>query len=183
MKYVRNPNPVVIVDFDPAWPVLFGEMKQVYEESLHGLIESVEHVGSTAVPGLAAKPILDIDLVIRSRGVLSDVARRLESLGYRHEGDRGIEGREAFAQVAGAQTPRDGSGRTWPSHHLYVCAVDCAALREHLAFREFLRANPEKAHEYGALKRSLAEALGNNREAYTEGKTEFIRSVLRSCID
>ncbi|MFZ5824589.1 MAG: GrpB family protein [Bacillota bacterium] len=174
-------QPVVIVEYDPTWPVDFEALKGAYEAALHGLIESVEHVGSTAVPGLAAKPIIDVDLVIADRALLPEVIQRLAALGYRHEGDLGVAGREAFARDGDPHTPRDGSGRVWPAHHLYVCASDCAALHEHLRFRDYLRAHPEKAREYGELKQHLAAAFREDRAAYGEAKTAFVRSILQLC--
>lgn len=173
-------QPVVIVDYDPVWPVAFEGLKAVYESALQGLILSVEHVGSTAVPGLAAKPVIDVDIVIPNRQVLPEVIQRLEGLGYRHEGDLGVAGREAFARDGEPRTPQDGSGRVWPSHHLYVCARDCAALHEHLLFRDVLRSDPERAGAYGALKRRLADAFRDDRAAYGEAKTAFVQAVLQA---
>lgn len=86
----------------------------------------IEHVGSTSVPGLAAKPILDIDVVIESREKLPAAIERLATLGYEHEGDHNVAGREAFRPGEGT-TPR-----TWPAHHLYVCAQDNRELLRHL---------------------------------------------------
>lgn len=172
-------NPVVVVEYDPEWPRRFAELKAVYDAALHDLIDAVEHVGSTSVPGLAAKPIIDLDIVIEDRARLPEVIRRLEGLGYRHQGDLGITGREAFAREAGALAPVDGSGRDWPPHHLYVCARDCAALQQHLRFRDALRADPARARQYGELKQRLATEFRDDRDAYGQAKTDFVRSVLQ----
>jgi len=139
---------------------------------------AVEHVGSTAVPGLAAKPIIDIDVVIRSRDELGEVVAALSGAGYEHQGDLDVPGREAFRR-GGPDVPRDGTGRVWPPHHLYVCHTDSDELRRHLAFRDFLRTHPDHAKRYAELKRSLAARCADDRETYTEGKSAFVWEVIR----
>jgi GrpB-like predicted nucleotidyltransferase (UPF0157 family) len=175
-----GPEPVLVVPYDPGWPVAFAALREVYARVLGDLAIAIEHVGSTAVPGLAAKPILDVDVVIASREQLPEVVARCAALGYRHEGDLGIPGREAFSADGAQDVPRDGAGRSWPKHHLYVCASDCPALRRHLSFRNWLRAHPEKAAAYGALKLELSRVHRYDRDRYTEGKTRFIEASLES---
>jgi GrpB-like predicted nucleotidyltransferase (UPF0157 family) len=160
-------NPVVVVDYDPSWPTTFRRLRDRLAATLGPLAVAIEHVGSTAVPGLAAKPIIDLDVVIADRTDLSAVIRRLRPLGYHHEGDLGVPGREAFTTPAGA-----------PPHHLYVCAVGTPALDRHLAFRDALRADAAAADAYGDLKRTLAARLRQDRGAYTEAKSAFIEQVL-----
>ncbi len=103
-------RPVVVVPHDPAWVAAFEALRAVYVASLGDLALAIHHVGSTSVPGLAAKPIIDVDVEIRSREILPSVVRALAALGYRHEGDLGVHGREAFAPESD-DVPRDGSGR------------------------------------------------------------------------
>jgi len=160
----RIPEPVEVVDYDPAWPNEFERLKSRALGVLGGLAVAVEHVGSTAVPGLAAKPVVDIYVVVEDVPVAIE---RLAGLGYAHEGDLGIPGREGFAWPAGE-----------PRHHLYVCARDHEGLDEVLRFRDYLRAHPEDARAYGELKRGLAERHRHDRDAYAEGKTSFIEGVL-----
>ena len=143
------------------------------------LATAIEHVGSTAVPGLSAKPILDIDVVIPSRSDLAQVINRLAALGYRHVGDLGVSGREAFSTDGAQDVPRNGTGRQWPDHHLYVCSADSGELRRHLSFRDWLRCHPDRAAEYGALKLHLSQAHREDRARYTEAKTEFVEASLR----
>jgi GrpB-like predicted nucleotidyltransferase (UPF0157 family) len=171
------PSPILIVEYDPAWPVIFEHLRQVYASWLGELVGSIEHTGSTSVPGLAAKPILDIDLVLRAPEDLGEVIRRLSGLGYIHEGDLGIEGREAFKRMD-EDVPWDGSGRCWMKHHLYALAEGSRELQRHLVFREALRADPRLVKEYAALKQELAQRFREDREAYTLAKSEFIESVL-----
>jgi GrpB-like predicted nucleotidyltransferase (UPF0157 family) len=170
---------VVVVPHDPQWPLTFEALKEVYLSALGELVVTIEHVGSTAVPNLSAKPIIDIDVVIPSREVLAVVIHRLGALGYRHQGDLGVFGREALTADGADDVPRAGAGRRWPMHNLYVCATDCEELRRHLAFRDWLRSHPARAAEYGALKRQIAQVYHDNREGYTEAKTEFIEAALR----
>jgi GrpB-like predicted nucleotidyltransferase (UPF0157 family) len=128
---------------------------------------AVEHIGSTAVPGLAAKPIVDLDVVVGSAEDVPAAIERLRELGYVYQGDEGIPGREAFLWPPGA-TP----------HHLYVVVAGSEPLREHLAFRDHLREHPDVAHEYGSLKRRLAAEYRDDRLGYTEAKSAFVRGVL-----
>ena len=171
-------RPVVIVDYDPQWPVLFAELRAVLWAALGDVALAIEHVGSTSVPGLAAKPIIDLDVVIEFTARLPDAIRCLAGLGYSHEGDKGIPGREAFAR-AGPDVPRNGTGRTWPHQHLYACAQDSTELARQLAFRDYLRAHPDAALAYERLKRQLAEKFRDDRDAYCDGKSTFVEEVLR----
>ena len=160
-------QPVHIADYDPQWPVEFRRIRDQITAALGLLAQRIEHVGSTAVPGLAAKSIIDIDVVIATRSDLPAVTASLCPLGYQHEGDLGVAGREAFTTPPGA-----------PPHHLYVCAAGNPALARHLAFRDFLRSHPGAARAYAELKRSLASQFRDDRTAYTEAKTAFIEQAL-----
>ncbi len=129
---------------------------------------AIEHVGSTAVPGLAAKPIIDIDIVVGSAGDVSIAIERLAAIGYSHVGNLGVDGREAF------NSPPEP-----PQRHLYVCVQDGTALENHLMLRDFLRKNPDFAAEYGRLKKQLAARFPTEIDKYIAGKTDFILEVLR----
>lgn len=157
---------VRIVDYDPKWPQLFASLEASISGALGDLAIRIEHVGSTAVPGLAAKPIIDIDVVVATDRV-HDAIRQLASAGYAHEGDLGIFGREAFVSPDGL-----------PTHHLYVCPVGSPELARHLRFRDYLRSDPSATAEYAALKRRLAATT--DRAAYSPGKSEFIERALQS---
>ncbi|HEY6497445.1 MAG TPA: GrpB family protein, partial [Trebonia sp.] len=133
--------PVEIVDYDPRWPQTFASLRDRIAAAVGPLARRIEHVGSTAVPGLPAKPVIDLDVVIATPAEVPEVIARLGTLGYRHEGDLGITGREAFAGPIGG-----------PAHHLYVCAADGRELARHLALRDYLRTHPEQARAYAELK-------------------------------
>ena len=130
---------------------------------------AIEHVGSTSVPGLAAKPIIDIDIVVPTTDSITEAIRRLEPLGYRYAGDLGIENRHGFYEPA-----ED------PPHNLYVCLEGSRALRNHLAVRDYLRTNPDARAAYAALKRRLAGEHGADRASYGVAKTDFILGILEA---
>ncbi|MED4907449.1 GrpB family protein [Brevibacillus centrosporus] len=163
---------IVIVEYEPEWVLLFEELRTFILPVVRDIIVSIEHVGSTSVPGLAAKPIIDIDVVVRTQeGVLSAI-QGLASLGYVHEGDLGVSGREAFIPPSDVK---------W--HHLYVCTYDNAEYKRHILFRDYLRSHPEEAKKYGELKLELAQKYVNDRIAYTEAKGQFVNRVLNRVIN
>jgi len=160
--------PLVIEDYDAGWPQHFETLRTRISAVLGPLAAAIEHVGSTAVPGLAAKPIIDVDVLLQSHTDLQLARERLSAIGYAHQGDLGVPGREAFRAPA---------ADVW--HHLYVCLPNRPAYFEHLFFRDHLRSHPEDAHAYELLKRSLASRYGNDRDGYTRAKTGFIEEILQ----
>lgn len=172
---------IVVSDYDPQWPRIFTELAEVIKATLGELALRIEHVGSTSVPGLAAKPTIDIDVVIESPGLLPEVAEKLAKLGYFHNGDQGIPGREAFRRPD-PTVPQDGTGREWFRHNLYVCAKDARELARHTAFRDYLRQHPEVVQEYAALKRQLAQQFTFDIDGYVDGKADFIEGIYRRVI-
>jgi GrpB-like predicted nucleotidyltransferase (UPF0157 family) len=157
---------VHIVPYNPLWKEEFEKIRTTLYAFTGDLVLAIEHVGSTAVEGLAAKPIIDIDIVIESYVVFPKVKHRLEQAGYTHLGNLGIEGREAFD---GGQDPG------WMPCHLYVCPKDSKAYREHIALRNYLREHAGARKTYARLKRSLAERYSQDVDAYCENKTAFIQ--------
>jgi GrpB-like predicted nucleotidyltransferase (UPF0157 family) len=125
-------------------------------------------VGSTSVPGLAAKPIIDISVVVREKLDVPAAISRLATLGYVHRGNLGIDGREAFDSPEGL-----------PIHNLYLCPHNSPALANHLAVRDYLRTHPEAATEYGELKKRLAKEFPDDIDSYIDGKTDMLLSTLR----
>lgn len=168
---------IEVVDYAPTWPTAFEELNTLYQEKLNGLYKTIEHVGSTSVPGLAAKPVLDIDIVVEAGADLTAIVQKLAALGYRHVGNRGIPGREAFKRLD--DTVPYGAGKTkWMEHHLYICGEDSTSLKNHLILRNYLRANASALNEYATLKRKLAQAHPTDISAYIEGKSAFIAAIL-----
>jgi GrpB-like predicted nucleotidyltransferase (UPF0157 family) len=161
MSQLKN-NPVIVTDYDPAWPDIFASLQRMLVCALGDTALAVEHVGSTAVPGLAAKPVIDVDVVVRREDIATAI-EKLTRAGYKHTGDQGVPDREAFRQKGDL-----------PAHHLYVCPADSAELARHLAFRDALRRDAELRDAYGRLKQRLALLYRDDRVAYTEAKSEFI---------
>lgn len=172
-----NHQEIVIVPYDPIWPVQFAELSAALAETLGSLALHIEHVGSTSVPGLAAKNLY-IDLIIADRSSLPNIITAQQELGYEHEGDLGIAGREAFNRIT-SDVPRSGSGREWPEHHLYVCSEDNREYGRHVTFRDYLRRNPDSVSRYCELKHRLVKEFRFDRAGYSEVKSEFIVSILR----
>lgn len=165
-----------IEEYNPMWKDQYEALKNVYSVYLGNSIQNIEHVGSTAVPNLAAKPILDIDLVIADEGKLQEVIPVLECLGYKYMGDMGIKDRYAF-QAISELTPITGFDSIWPGHHLYCCLANSVSLSNHLLLRNALRKDTELAKEYAQLKKKLANTV-NDIDSYVEGKSDFIAKIL-----
>lgn len=158
---------VRVAPYDPAWPALFAAEAARIGAAAGALPLRLEHVGSTGVPGLAAKPIVD---VLAGRPPGSSAAPYVEALvraGYEHRGEQGIPGREFFRRG----TPR--------AYHVHLAERDGPVWREMLRFRDALRADPSLAAEYARLKHELAARFPREREAYTSGKGPFVAGVLR----
>ena len=163
---------VIVLPYDPAWKTAFMAIKQEIEAAAGDLLIGVEHVGSTAVEGLSAKPCIDIDLVISDYSVFGAVVQRLAAIGYIHEGDLGIKDREAFRY--------DNKPHLY-KHHLYVCPKDSQELHRHLTFRNFLRCNPDAARQYSAVKEAAARLYPQDIEQYIQYKSPCIEELYRLC--
>jgi len=159
---------VIVLPYDAGWERDFIQIKSEIQPVLEGLALAIEHVGSTSVRGLSAKPIIDIDVVIRDNSMLDAVISALQRIGYRHEGDLGIPGREAFAY--------DGKEHL-KTHHLYVCPQDSAELRRHIAFRDYLRSHPEAVSAYSRIKEEGAARYPNDIDQYIAFKSPFIEKI------
>ena len=139
------PRSAVVVAYDEDWPRRFEVLRAHVEPALAGVAAVVEHVGSTAVPGLAAKPVIDVDVVVAGPADARAAVEALVGAGWRHQGDLGVPGREAF-------TVRPGL----PEHHLYVVVRNSPAHRDHVDLRDHLRAHPADAARYAAERRVRA---------------------------
>ena len=161
------PSVVEVVPYSNDWPVQFERVASDLRAALEKLPEvAVEHVGSTSVPGLPAKPVIDIDVIVPPHDVTAAVAA-LVSIGYAHRGDLGVVGREAF-------TPPDAD----PRRNVYVCAAGTLNVRNHLAVREVLRLRDDLRDEYGAVKLGLAAEPDMDITTYIAGKSEVLQRVL-----
>lgn len=171
----NNQSGIEISTYDEKWVKYFLLLEDVLKNTLGDLIIRIEHVGSTSVIGLGAKPILDIDVVIEDYSVFSTIIKGLEKIGYYHQEKWSFEGREAFGRKD-TLVPWDGKNTNWIDHHLYVCNKDSKELAKHLAFRNYLRNNPVAVAEYEHLKRDLAKRA-IDRATYSEGKTKFVNKI------
>lgn len=159
---------VVVMPYDKAWKKDFEDIRTELDKALGGLVLGIEHVGSTSVEGLPAKPIIDIDVVIQDHSVFPDVVAALGRIGYTHEGNLGIEGREAFKY--------DGKDHL-RKHHLYVCTEDSPELKRHISFRDHLRTHPDAAMEYGRVKEEGAKLYPYDIDKYIEYKSSVINRI------
>jgi len=173
----RGYKRVEVSPYDPVWAQDFQAIKKELDSALGDLTLSIEHVGSTSVPRLAAKPIIDIDVVIEDETVLPAVIKALAAIGYTHEGNKEIPGREAFSY--------DGKEHL-RKHHLYVCPKDSEELGRHVAFRDYLRAHPEEVAEYSRVKQEGAKLYPFDIDGYIAYKSPYIEGVyqkFRRCQD
>ena len=164
---VARRRPVVVVDYDPEWQRSFKTLHDRIWPRVNDLAESIDHVGSTSVEGLAAKPVIDLYIVVPDLEDVPVAIERLRAIGYEHRGDLGIAGREAFRAQFDV-----------PPHNLYVCHVGSLPLKDVRAFRDYLRAHADAVRAYAELKRSLRCGFLNDIDSYVRGKTEFVLGIL-----
>lgn len=159
---------IVIHEYDPAWPAMFEAERERVAAALAGHFWEIEHVGSSAVPGLAAKPILDLMVTAETFLPVGELRERLEPLGYRvgHASEEHLFFKKGM--------PR--------THHLHFFIKGSWEERRHVLFRDYLRAHPDALRGYEVLKRGLAEKYADNREAYTDSKTAFIEGVVKKAL-
>ena len=165
-------NKVVVQPYDKTWEFAFKKIASEITEAIGDLIIDVEHVGSTSVEGMSAKPCIDIDVIIKDYSVFAAVVSRLETIGYIHEGDLGIKDREAFKY---SDKPH------LQTHHLYVCPQYSEELHRHIAFRDFLRKNTEAVKKYSLVKEKAAMLFPDDIDKYIEYKTPCIKELYHEC--
>ncbi len=165
-------EPVVLVRHNPAWAQEYQREKSKVRELLGPLLIAPYHVGSTSIPGIKAKPIVDILALVRDIERIEKFNDELEAMGYTPRGEAGIKGRRFFRK------------HTHPvGFHLHFYDVTNNSVRKYIDFRDYLIAHPGSAEEYEELKVQLAAKYGNNRPAYTEAKAEFIQEILETALD
>jgi len=165
---------VEVIPYDEKWKTEFEKIKQELLTILGICIVSVEHVGSTSVEGLAAKPIIDIDIVIKDYNSFEDVKDRLSQVGYIHEGDLGIKERHSFKYT---------NKPCLMKHHLYVCPAYSEALKMHLAFRDYLRTNQKDRDWYAKVKMCAAKHYPEDIDGYMKAKTSCIIEINHKCTE
>lgn len=155
-----------LISYEPSWPHLFLAEKERLLASLGNDILDVQHIGSTSIPGMLAKPILDIGVAVANFEEAACCIPLMERLGYSYKGENGIPRRHYFVK---------GEPRT---HHLHMLEVASEEWKHHLLFRDYLRENPEVMRAYVELKQRLAAQFVADRQAYQSGKDSFIQAVL-----
>jgi GrpB-like predicted nucleotidyltransferase (UPF0157 family) len=161
---------IIVQPYDEMWKQDFISISNEIRDALGELALRIEHVGSTSVPGLSAKPVIDIDVVIRDDSMLEEVVSRLAKIGYQHEGNLGIAGREAFG-YEGKEHLKE--------HHLYVCPEDSPELKRHIAFRDYLRSHPDAVQEYSRIKEEAASLYPYDIDQYIGHKSPVIEKIYK----
>jgi GrpB-like predicted nucleotidyltransferase (UPF0157 family) len=163
---------VEIVPYDPQWPSLFREAAAELCAAFGENLVVHHHIGSTAIPGMPAKPVIDAMPVVQDIERVADAEPALIRIGYEPRGEYGISGRRYFVKEV--------EGRR--SHHVHAFEVNHPAVTRHLAFRDFLIAHPDEARRYAELKLKLADRYRNERQSYVEGKASFIAELERRAL-
>ena len=165
-------NKIIVLPYDKEWKIAFEKIKNEIEDAIGDLLINIEHVGSTSVEGMSAKPCIDLDVVIKDYSVFDEVVRRLEKTGYIHEGNLGIKDREAFKHSDKPYLMR---------HHMYVCPQVSEELQRHITFRDYLRSNPDAVKEYSLVKETAAKLYPNDIDKYIEYKSPCIEEIYKLC--
>lgn len=157
---------IEIVPYAKGWPSRFEKEKGILQHAIGGTAARIEHVGSTAIPGMPAKPVIDILIESKTFPPGKAIISSLAVVGYVHKGERGVPGRHFF---------KKGSPR---SHHMHFTALDGEVASRMIRFRDILRGNSSLTSEYRELKQALALQFRNDRDAYALNKTDFVNRVL-----
>ncbi len=165
----REPEQLVVVEADPKWPEQFRAISSHLQPFLEQSVVRIEHVGSTSVPGLAAKPIIDIDVVVESEVMIRPTIALIESAGYTWVGDLDVAGREAFDAPSDSALAR---------HHLYLVVENNRAHTDHWLLREALLSDPEASGAYAKVKRANVEKSRGDMNRYVALKARFVADVL-----
>ena len=157
---------VQLSPYEPGWQILFLKERDRLQTNIGGYVLDIQHIGSTSVPGMPAKPILDIGIAVRNFEEAVRCIPPMEKLGYTYKAENGIPRRHYFVKG----TPR--------THHVHIVEIESEGWRNNLLFRDYLIRNPGTAREYRRVKQELAKQFATEREAYQAGKDNFIRAVL-----
>lgn len=161
------PTKVRLLPYDAQWSAEFAKEQEQIETVIGEYILSITHIGSTSIPGLCAKPIIDILIGLTCFQDGFNCVTGLEKLDYTFRGENGIPGRHYF---------RKGTPRT---HHIHMFAQESQSWKDHVLFCNYLRKHPDERIRYAELKKALAKKFPNNREQYTASKANFIKSIIK----
>lgn len=164
---------IVVETYNEKWPMLFQEEKDLLEVVFGNELLEIHHIGSTSVPGLSAKPTIDMMPIVHDIDVIDSFDNDMIALGYTPVREHGIEGRRFYKKGVSKRT-----------HHIHIYQYDNKEqIDQHLAFRDYLRTHPEAANEYARLKIDLAKQFYNNRVLYTESKGDFVSQTVEKALE
>ncbi|MHA1348033.1 MAG: GrpB family protein [Candidatus Heimdallarchaeaceae archaeon] len=159
---------VKLNDYDPQWKSLFEKESALILSVAEEVIEDIQHIGSTAIPGVVAKPIIDVLLAINSLSNIKKLTDLLTPIGFVYRGEQGIPDRHLFVK----------GGEDYRTHHLHVVVKEHSEWLKHILFRDYLRKHPKDVEKYSKLKLDLLKKYEFEREKYTESKSDFIEKIL-----
>ena len=162
------PDPIIVVPYDPYWPSLFHELGLALRDVLEDVALRIDHIGSTAIPGLAAKPVIDVQISVSSFEPLDVFRKPVESLGFVFRANNPELSKRYFREAPGDR-------RT----HIHVRRTGGWSEQWALLFRDYMRCHPDDCEEYATLKYQLAETYRHDRHGYTEAKSDFFWKVIR----
>lgn len=162
-----------LAEYNPVWPVWYRQIEGYLRSRI--LVSSrIEHIGSTSILGMVAKPIIDIDVVVQD-SKLADAIASIERAGYAHQGDLGIPGREAFKPILEIT-------QSLPPHHLYACVESSSELRKHISFREYLKVHSSESERLALLKRQLAFEQMLSQSEYILAKAFLVTEITTAAL-
>ncbi len=170
---------MLIEKYTTNWIKDFEKLKREIENGLYGLYFTIEHVGSTSVPNLDSKPIIDIDIIYTEKIEFERIKAELLKIGYYHNGNQGIEDRDVFKR--NSELAYEIFDKI--KHHLYVCPVESKALERHILSRNFLRNNDWARLKHQQMKYELAEQANQDKKKYAELKEQNVNNFIDSIIE
>lgn len=170
---------MLIVKYNPEWITHFEKIKEKLSDALDSINVDIQHVGSTSVPKLSAKPIIDIDIIYNENADFEHIKNNLESLGYYHNGNQNVEGREVFKRNGKVEN----EVLDKITHHLYVCKHDCWELQRHILFRDYLRKHEIARNFYQNLKYQIAKETNQDKKLYANMKEMRTNSFIDYVIE
>ncbi len=163
---------VELKPYNPQWEELYNQESELISTTISDFLVDIQHIGSTAIPDIVSKPIIDIAVALDSLENIERIIAPLEKIGFIYRGEQGIPDRHLFVK----------GGEDFRTHHLHVMNNTHYEWKKHIAFRDYLRTHPKEAKQYSDLKKSLEQQFKEDRESYTESKSEFIAGILEKAI-
>ena len=163
---------VELKPYNPKWKELYVQESKIISSQISDFLVDIQHIGSTAIPGIMAKPIIDIAVAINSLENIGKIIEPLREIGFIYRGEQGIPDRHLFIK----------GGEEFRTHHMHVMHNSHYEWKKHILFRDYLINHPEEVKKYSELKKRLEKQFKEDRESYTESKSEFIEGILKKAI-